>query len=170
MIKVLERPSITLKELVIDYEDTIENYPADEYANDIGRYPYLQIGQLVIQTTDTTKIVQTDINRDLYLVSLRYRFTKTIFIRGSINYNKSNSSYFSQDYMVNWNPSKKLSISSQMRIQDDNEIKITKRYNTQLNYKIGRNANVYISYLITDLTKAKGDRNKSIRAGFRSGL
>jgi hypothetical protein len=57
MIKVLERPTITLKELVIDYEDNIENYPADEYANDIGRYPYLQIGELVIQTTDTTKIV-----------------------------------------------------------------------------------------------------------------
>lgn len=57
MIKVLERPTITLKELVINYEDQIQDYAADEYATDIGRYPYLQIGNLVIQTNYTTKIV-----------------------------------------------------------------------------------------------------------------
>lgn len=118
----------------------------------------------------TDSISTTDNNRDLYLVGIRYRFTKTIFIRSSFNLNQSNSSYFSQDYMLSWNPSSKLTINSQMRLQNDNDIKITKRYNTQLSYKIGRNANIYLSYLITDLTQANGDRNKSIRAGFRSGL
>ena len=57
MIGVLERASILLKELVVNYEDTIKDSAADEYAGDIGRYPYLQIGNLVIQTTETSKIV-----------------------------------------------------------------------------------------------------------------
>jgi len=57
MIKVIERPSITVKSLTVDYQPTIENNTADEYAADMGRYPYLQIGNLVIQTNDTSKIV-----------------------------------------------------------------------------------------------------------------
>jgi hypothetical protein len=57
MLKVLERPSIILKQISVNYMDTIGDYAADDYANDIGRYPYLQIRNLVIQTTDTIKIV-----------------------------------------------------------------------------------------------------------------
>ena len=57
MLKVLERPTITVKDLSIDYTRTTENNVADEYAADVGRYPYIQIGNLVVQTTDTTKIV-----------------------------------------------------------------------------------------------------------------
>lgn len=57
MIKVLERPSIVLKKLEIDYVADVGDYVADQYAADTGRYPYLQIRNLVIQTTDTTKIV-----------------------------------------------------------------------------------------------------------------
>lgn len=57
MIKVIERPSITLKVLSVDYQPTIKDTAADEYAADMGRYPYLQIGGLVIQTNDTSKIV-----------------------------------------------------------------------------------------------------------------
>lgn len=57
MIKVVQRPTIKLKELVVNYEDIIEDNVADEYAGDIGRYPYLQIGNLVLQTTETSKIV-----------------------------------------------------------------------------------------------------------------
>ena len=57
MIKVIERPTVTLKVLSVDYQDTIQDSAADEYAADMGRYPYLQIGNLVIQTNDTSKIV-----------------------------------------------------------------------------------------------------------------
>ena len=57
MIKVIERASIILKQLVVDYTDTIGDYVADEYAADMGRLPYIQIGGLIIQTNDTTKIV-----------------------------------------------------------------------------------------------------------------
>jgi len=57
MLKVLERPSIILRDLSLNYQDTIGDDLADTYAADIGRFPYLQIAGLVIQTTDTTKIV-----------------------------------------------------------------------------------------------------------------
>jgi len=57
MLKVIERASIILKELIMNYMDTVGDDMADTYASDVGRYPYLQIGGLVIQTNDTTKIV-----------------------------------------------------------------------------------------------------------------
>ena len=57
MIRVLERPSIKLKEIVIDYLEFNEDSLAEDYAINIGRFPYIEIGNLVIQTDYTTKIV-----------------------------------------------------------------------------------------------------------------
>ncbi len=111
-----------------------------------------------------------EITRDQVQVGMRYRLTRTIFIRGSINLNYAERSFFTQDYMINWKPSNKLSLSSQMKLQNNDDVTITKRYNTQLNYKISRNANLYVSYFINDLTEAAGERNQSVRVGFRSGL
>ena len=76
MIKVIERPSIVLKELVINYQDTIGDYAADEYAADTGRYPYLQIGGLVIQTNDTSKIV---LYNDQFLPKIEVYFKDPTF-------------------------------------------------------------------------------------------
>ena len=71
MIKVLERPSITLQRMVIDYLEFNEDSLADEYALDIGRYPYIQIGNLVIQTDYTTKIV---LHNDQFLPKIEIFF------------------------------------------------------------------------------------------------
>lgn len=57
MIEVITRPTIILKELTIDYDDTVQDSGADEYAETLGLYPYLQIGNTVIQTNDTIKII-----------------------------------------------------------------------------------------------------------------
>lgn len=53
MIKVINRSSKVLKEIVIDYEPEAQDSKADEYADMIGKYPFLMIGNLNIQTTDT---------------------------------------------------------------------------------------------------------------------
>jgi hypothetical protein len=76
MIKVLERSSIILNELNINYEDIIQNTAADEYAGDVGRYPYLQIVNLVIQTIDTTKIV---LYNDQFLPKIEVYFKDPTF-------------------------------------------------------------------------------------------
>jgi hypothetical protein len=76
MIKVLERPSIILKEISVDYQDTVQNNLADEYAGDMGRYPYLQIGSLVIQTTDTSKII---LYNDQFLPKIEVYFKDPTF-------------------------------------------------------------------------------------------
>jgi len=57
MIEVITRPTIVLKELSIDYDETLQDSGADEYAETLGLYPYLQIGNIVIQTNDTIKII-----------------------------------------------------------------------------------------------------------------
>lgn len=83
MIQVLVRPSITLKELVIDYQETVQDSAANEYLETIGLYPYLQIGNTVIQTNDTIKII---LHNDKFLPRIEvyfkdptYRFVDPLF-------------------------------------------------------------------------------------------
>jgi hypothetical protein len=52
MIKVIERPTIKLKEIEINIEPTNKDAKMDEHAKDIGRYPYVKIGGLVISPND----------------------------------------------------------------------------------------------------------------------
>jgi hypothetical protein len=56
MIEVKKRSTIILKELDIKYQDDVENSKIDQYADTIGKYPYVQLGNTVIQTDDTIKI------------------------------------------------------------------------------------------------------------------
>ena len=52
MINVLDRPTIKLIELEINIEDTNEDEKMEEHSRDIGKYPYVQIGGLVISAND----------------------------------------------------------------------------------------------------------------------
>ena len=56
MIKVIQRSTIKVKEISFNYEDYVVDDMANEYVDMIGKYPYLQIGNFVIQTTDTISI------------------------------------------------------------------------------------------------------------------
>lgn len=56
MIKVLSRSSMILKKLEFQLEDNVQDELTEEYADMIGKYPYLQIGNTTIQTDDTIKI------------------------------------------------------------------------------------------------------------------
>jgi hypothetical protein len=76
MIKVIERPAIVLKQLEINYVSDVGDYVADQYASDTGRYPYLQIRNLVIQTSDTTKIV---LYNDQFLPKIEVYFKDPTF-------------------------------------------------------------------------------------------
>lgn len=57
MIKVIQRPTILLKEMELNYESSVEDQGADELADMVGKFPYIQIGNMNIQTTDTISIV-----------------------------------------------------------------------------------------------------------------
>lgn len=57
MIKVLQRPTIVLKEMELNYDSSVEDQGADELADMVGKFPYIQIGNMNIQTTDTISIV-----------------------------------------------------------------------------------------------------------------
>ena len=76
MIKVLDRPVILLKQLEINYVADVGDKVADQYAADTGRYPYLQIRNLVIQTNDTTKIV---LYNDQFLPKIEVYFKDPTF-------------------------------------------------------------------------------------------
>ncbi|MFA5585336.1 MAG: hypothetical protein WDA02_02160 [Saccharofermentanales bacterium] len=71
MIKVVERPSITLRELVIDYQEDVSNNDADYYAEMVGKYPYLQIGNTVIETNHTIQII---LYNDQFLPRIEVQF------------------------------------------------------------------------------------------------
>lgn len=52
MINVLDRPTIILKDLEINIEPTNEDEKMEEHSKDIGRYPYIVIGNLNITVDD----------------------------------------------------------------------------------------------------------------------
>ena len=49
MIKVVERPSITLRELVIDYQEDVSNNDADYYAEMVGNLGHTRYLSLRIE-------------------------------------------------------------------------------------------------------------------------
>ena len=76
MIRVLERPTIVLEEIVIDYLENVEDTLADEWALDIGRYPYIVIKGLVLPTDFTTKIV---LHNDQFIPKIEIFFKEPTF-------------------------------------------------------------------------------------------
>lgn len=52
MINVLDRPTIELKELEINIEQDNQDEMVEEHSKDIGRYPYVMIGNLNISVED----------------------------------------------------------------------------------------------------------------------
>ena len=121
------------------------------------------------RSTDTRSL-DTTTTQTLYRASFRYRMTRTIFMRGSIQLNKNRTKYMSEEFQLGWNPSTKLSLSGQVQTQDDDELFKTTKYNAQANYKLRGNTNIFASYFINDLTEAGGEKTTSVRVGIRSSL
>jgi hypothetical protein len=71
MIKVLERPSIVLQQLVFEYNDNVHDSKAKEYADIIGKYPYIQISNTVIQTDNSIKVI---LYNDQFLPKIEVQF------------------------------------------------------------------------------------------------
>ena len=56
MIRVDDRASIVLKELSFNYGNEASERDAEYYANMMGKYPYLQLGDDIIETNNTVNI------------------------------------------------------------------------------------------------------------------
>ena len=74
MIKVIERPSIVLKSIEFDINKTAEKSKVDEFSNDIGRSPYVEIGKLVIESSSTLLL---ELFNDQFLPRLHMIFKDT---------------------------------------------------------------------------------------------
>ncbi|MDY0268775.1 hypothetical protein [Trichloromonas sp.] len=71
MIKVIQRPSIILRDLVIDYEGDTNDDDIKYYVEQIGKYPYLQIGDTVIEINN---MIQTILYNNQFLPKIEVQF------------------------------------------------------------------------------------------------
>ena len=72
MIRVLERPTIKLKNIEINIEPTNEDEKMEEHSRDIGRYPYVMIGNLNISPNDFVSFKLYN-NKFLPKIELQFR-------------------------------------------------------------------------------------------------
>jgi len=52
MIEVIDRPNKKLKELVFEYKETVSDESIDNYASTIGKFPYVVINGVTVESTD----------------------------------------------------------------------------------------------------------------------
>lgn len=71
MIKVIERPSIVLKEINFKFSDNNSSGKIKEVSNDIGRFPLVQIGGQIIEGT---QINYLKLYNDQFLPRIKMRF------------------------------------------------------------------------------------------------
>ena len=75
MITVIDRPSIKLKEIVFDInKEGNEDTKIKEFSKDIGRYPYVEIGNLTVQSD---QMIQLQLFNDQFLPRLYIQFRDT---------------------------------------------------------------------------------------------
>lgn len=74
MIKVIERPSIKLKDIEFQLVDNVNNSMLDEYSKDIGRVPYIELGTASIESKS---IISLDLYNDQFLPRINVKFKDT---------------------------------------------------------------------------------------------
>ena len=71
MIKVINRPSIVLKKIEIKIDDNREQDGIKEHANDVGRFPYVKIGNYIIEGDS---IISMSLYNDQFLPRITMKF------------------------------------------------------------------------------------------------
>ena len=71
MIVVYDRPQITVESIKIQMNDGAANTNLDEQANEVGRFPYIEIGKHVIEGN---QIMVLSLYNDQFLPRITMRF------------------------------------------------------------------------------------------------
>jgi len=74
MIKVIERPSIKLKDIEFQLVDKVNDSNLKEYSKDIGRVPYVELGDASIESKS---IISLSLYNDQFLPRLNIKFKDT---------------------------------------------------------------------------------------------
>lgn len=71
MIKVIERPSIKLKDIEFNLVNEVNTSVLEEYSKDIGRLPYVELGDASIESDN---IISLDLYNDQFLPRISMKF------------------------------------------------------------------------------------------------
>jgi hypothetical protein len=107
-------------------------------------------------------------NRNEYSLGFDYRMTRTILGRGTVTIVNDVRDTVSQDYLLTWNLTPKLSLGAQAFLDDVDEGVSTDRYNANLNFYVNQRTTLYLTYSIVDFTGAGGVRTDSFQQGLRA--
>lgn len=108
--------------------------------------------------------------RNNYYINLNYRLTQNIFIRGTGDITVEEETFFSHYYLLSWNMTEKLTISSQIRYEERGDLNNSDRYSINSTYNLSKRASLTIGFDYSDFTDMGGRETTSVLLGFRTGF
>ncbi len=107
--------------------------------------------------------------KNQYSLLVTYRMTRHILMQGNVDLTHDfNNRYISQEYLVSWTASPKLSLSGSAYLTEQYGASRTDRYNAQLQYYVTARTSLLVMYTEYDLTPTLGNRTAAIQAGIRT--
>jgi hypothetical protein len=134
-------------------------------------FPSLDAGfnYLYQRTSDAGSSVAR--SKSQYSANAAYRLTNSIFLQGQVGLvNDFHNRFLSQEYLLSWSASTKLSISASASLTQIQSNSHSNRYNAQLQYYITPRSALTVGYSEYDLSTTGGGRTAALQAGFRTGF
>jgi hypothetical protein len=127
------------------------------------------ITYLYQRTTDARGSIAR--SKSQYSANATYRLTDNILIQGNVDLvNDFHNRLLSQEYLLSWSASTKLSISASTSLTQIKSNSHSNRYNAQLQYYITSRSALTVSYSEYDLSTVSGGRTAALQVGFRTGF
>jgi hypothetical protein len=136
-----------------------------------GISPTLDAGitYLYQRTTDSQSEVAR--SKSQYSANVTYNLTANIFLQGNVSLvNDFNNRLLSQDYLLSWSASRRLSISASTSLTQIKSSSHSNRYNAQLQYYVTPRGALTVSYSRYDLAPASNGSTAALQVGFRTGF
>ncbi len=108
--------------------------------------------------------------RDQYSVALRMRLTRTISMRGAVDWSRGTATYVSQEFGAGWDLSSAIVAGFLYRLSDDEDGYRSERYSVRLSCRFSGRSSAYMSYLDNDYSQASGIHTRSVQVGMRTGF
>jgi len=140
-------------------------------AMDGGVFRSLDAGIIYLyqRTSDSKNSVAR--SKSQYSANATYRLTTNIVMQGNIDLvDDFNNRLLSQEYLLSWNASAKLSISASTSLTQIKSNSHSNRYNAQLQYCVTPRSALTVSYSEYDLSPVSGSSTAALQVGFRTGF
>jgi hypothetical protein len=118
----------------------------------------------------TTKSEDRARLRHHYGVAVDFRLTPSILLRGDVSLIEDERESRTQDYLVSWNVTPKLTLGAQAFLNRATGDAETERYAANLNFALTRRTTFYANVSRIDFTEVGGGETISFQQGLRTGF